>query len=259
MRFIKSNTGFVLVELIIVTVILGAVFPLSIFFIDSMKAAQETKIQQSANYLAQKFMEEYKAKDLATITATTEPIKTVINGKNLYTSVAVEHFLEPVEATNYIGKVEITSSAVGLKTIRINDTSFDDSWEEYILRLTENRLYLSAKTPENEYNLGSVAINLPVEDPELNIFVSNDPYMILNVKNELADKKLIINKIETVVEGNPNFSLPILEGKVAIRDSELIEGYERGYNLIITVKNEDNVELAKLAQTRMINWSLSQK
>ncbi|MDD4666143.1 MAG: type II secretion system protein, partial [Clostridia bacterium] len=221
MRFIKKEAGFVLVELIIVTVILGAVFPLSIYFINSMKAARETKIQQTANYLAQKYMEEYKAKDLAVIVPTEEEepvelIQTTINGRLFCVSAAIKPFLDPLDAANCIGNMEIISNEGSAITIKMDNSNISAvQGEIYTLRLTSDhstRFELFKDEAESELYVFSVT--LPAgepglePDPELNLYVKNDPDFTLEVKNELEDRKLIINKIEEkTADESPKFTL----------------------------------------------------
>ncbi|MGI6587633.1 MAG: type IV pilus modification PilV family protein [Peptococcia bacterium] len=266
MRCIKKNAGFVLVELIIVTVILGAVFPLSVYFIDAMKAARETKIQQTANHLAQKYMEDYKQKDLEAIAPLENeepsvPSEEIINGRSFYVSVATEQFLVPVENENWIGNVEIANSSTSGITIQMgNSSSGVTPGEAYTLRISELIMELLNATGDQ---LCSAAITLPVDgEPELNLFITNNPRLTLNVENTL-DKKLIINKAEKKnadgSEANPDFALSTKQGKVEIRDDESVEGYKRGVNIIVTVKDQDDEVLAEVAQTRLIEWVSSQK
>jgi type II secretory pathway pseudopilin PulG len=277
MRFIKKEAGFVLVELIIVTVILGAVFPLSIYFINSMKAARETKIQQTANYLAQKYMEEYKAKDLAVIVPTEEEpvelIQTTINGRLFCVSAAIKPFLDPVDAANCIGNMEIISNEGSAITIKMDNSNIPAvQGETYTLRLTgdpRTRFELFKDEAESEPYVFSVT--LPAgepglePDPELNLYIKNiknDPGFTLEVKNELEDRKLIINRIEekTANESpaNPKFTLDVVQGKVKICNREPIEAYQQGAHIIITVKDKNDKVLAEVVQTRFIEWTSSQ-
>jgi type II secretory pathway pseudopilin PulG len=275
MRFIKKEAGFVLVELIIVTVILGAVFPLSIYFINSMKAARETKIQQTANYLAQKYMEEYKAKDLVGIVPTEEGeaeelIQTTINGRLFCVSAAIKPFLAPLDAANCIGNMEIISPGGSTITIKMDNSNISAvQGETYTLRLTDDpSIHFELFKDEAEPELYVFSVTLPAgepglePDPELNLYIKNDPGFTLEVKNELEDRKLIINKIEekTADESpaNPKFTLDVVQGKVKICNREPIEAYQQGAHIIITVKDKNDKVLAEAVQTRFIEWTSSQ-
>ena len=58
----NKEKGFTLIEVLIAAVILCAIFPLTNYFLNSMRTNNTTEVQQTANYLCQKYMEDYKAK-----------------------------------------------------------------------------------------------------------------------------------------------------------------------------------------------------
>ena len=260
MRFLKGKTGFILVELIIATAILAAVIPLSKFFIDTMKATRETKIRQTATHLAQTYMEEYKSLGLEVI-KNIEDEKEEVDGREYYVSVEKTPFLASGDSENCLGSINITK--VSDSEIRLQVVSTKSDGEsisssalpnyEYTLEINDAQIKL---WQGEAYN--SIATISPQGEPELNLFVENNPKLTLNVKNNL-DKNLIINSMAV---GSDLFKLVVKQGKVGVRDNESIEDYQRGAHIIVTVKDKagDAGEiLAEVAQTRLIEWAESKE
>jgi type II secretory pathway pseudopilin PulG len=281
MRLWKGKAGFILVELIIATAILAAVIPLSKFFIDTIKATREAKIQQTANHLAQKYMEEYKGKSLPELYAVLEQ-GTVLNDevkmnkRNYKVSVAVDWVI--VGSASHIGTVWIKKDSVNSVNIKLEsnnqeqireNTFFNDPENPenaYDLKLT-NSNYLDLYSKNDDQVLLTVPFNLPSSEPkELNLVVCGDPVLELNVQNRHDFiEKLIINKTEIEpINETPNFKLFIekdmpkdidIDIDALIRDTEQLEESELGVNIIVTVKDAEDVELVKIAETRKIEWS----
>jgi hypothetical protein len=196
-----------------------------------------------------------------------ELIQTTINGRLFCVSAAIKPFLDPLDAANCIGNMEIISNEGSAITIKMDNSNISAvQGEIYTLRLTSDpntRFELFKDEAESELYVFSVT--LPAgepglePDPELNLYVKNDPDFTLEVKNELEDRKLIINKIEEkTADESPKFTLDAVQGKVEIRNRELTEAYQQGAHIIITVKDKNDKVLAETVQTRFIDWAFSQ-
>lgn len=250
MRTGFKKTGFILVELIIATAILAAVIPLSKFFIDTIRFAREAKIQQTANHLAQLYMEEYKVIDLGDI-ENKEETKSVDN-RDYEIKIIKTPFLTEEEARNCVGGVYISCSStseIGFKFT--NGTTIEPlvlTGGKCLLETTNTQL----KILQNDNLLGSCNISFNGE-PELDLFVEGNPNFTLEIKN-VGDKRLTINRVD--IGNNPNFNLMVKHGKVGIRDDVELKDYQSGAHVVVTVKNKGR-ELAKVSQTRFIEWDKS--
>ena len=274
MRYLRKNVGFVLVELIVVTVILGAIFPLSIYFIDAMKAARETKIQQTANYLAQKYMEEYKQMDLEELAVFLEEavneegeicFEEKINKRDFFIKAVVKEFFVPVQIDGWLGDVKIVFQdnmyQVSLLGNQGGDSGpseadLDDFFAaECILEIDEGKITFTVPGGESSDVFKTANFDFSEDasvEPRLNLHIENVSGLTLNVENKLAEK-LLINKIEKAAD---KFSLKVKAGQVEVHDDQYVEGYRRGVNIIVTVEDQEQGGnlLAEVAQTRFIEW-----
>ncbi len=250
MRTGFKKTGFVLIELIIATAILAAVIPLSKFFIDTIKFAREAKIQQTANHLAQLYMEEYKVIDLKEIDER-EETKTVDKRKYVI-SIEKDPFLIKKERKNFIGKIHVypkSDSEMGLKFI--NDTVIEPlllKGDKCLLEISDTLLKLSQETCDLTLS--------PEGEPVLDLFVENNPDLTLNIKYT-GTRKLLINRVD--LGNNPDFKLVVKHGKVGVFENEELMDYQRGAHLLVIVKNNLNEELTRISQTRFIEWAESRE
>ena len=247
MRTGFKKTGFILVELIIATAILAAVIPLSKFFIDTIRFAREAKIQQTANHLAQLYMEEYKVIALEDI-QNKEETKSVDN-RDYEIKIIKTPFLTEGESRNCIGEVHISresSSQIGVK-FKANQFMFLNN-EKCLLEATNTLL----KLWKNNSQLSSSSISFN-DELELDLFVEGNPNFTVEIKN-VGDKRLTINRVD--IGNNPNFNLMVKHGKVGIRDDVELKDYQSGAHVVVTVKNKGR-ELAKVSQTRFIEWDKS--
>ncbi len=250
MHYYKREDGFSLVEVLLATLILCAVIPLTNYFINSMKTNNKTELQQTANYVAQKYMEEYKAKSLneyatidnAFVDADTE----------LYVNIEVvldepiDPFAGSMSVTGYFGgSIDIGLGSLTYSGATDGDTlvlriSADGTDEKLILEKTDGTLLLSTKlkpvTPASADRL--ISINLEEEQQ-----------LTLNVINSLLSNRWVVIKIENPC---PNFILNN-EGKVSLTTNELTT--ESGARITVTVRKDSDPAseiLAKATQARKI-------
>ena len=269
MRLRKGKAGFILIELIIATAILAAVIPLSKFFINSVKASNEAKIQQTANHIAQQYIEEYKAKDLNELYGITPDDYQIehtenINGK--IWSVLVDLDWNPIETSGLLGTVKISQDGSNINVVLSNSNA---TRSFSVVAGTSHSLKLD-NAKRLIWDPGTFSIEFPVttdEPKQLNLIVNNNPDLDLTLRNCLSSiEQLIINKTEnpeatrfkldvydpgTVVEGETESEESI---DVTIRDTQQIEPSELGVNISVTVKDDNDIEFAKIAETRKLEW-----
>ena len=263
MRLLKGKAGFILVELIIATAILAAVIPLSKLFINTVKASNEAKIQQTANHLAQQYIEEYKARDLKELydmTPTDNRIEHTENMNGKLWNVLVDLDWNPVETRGLLGTVTISKDGSNIEVELSNSLDPPRSFSvvagtEHVLKLDHDKRLI--------WDPGSFSIEVPVtadEPKQLNLIINNNPDLQLTLRNCLTDiKQLIINKTEDPEAAN--FQLAVAEPEeeesinVIIRDTQQVEPSELGVNITVTVKDENGTEIfAKIAETRKLEW-----
>lgn len=263
MHQLKGKAGFILIELIIATAILAAVIPLSKFFIDAVRASNEAKIQQAANNLAQRYLEEYKAKSIDAISSLDNQ-EEEIDGKEYLVNVDLD-WISVEESNNVIATVLIAKESetevnvtlsnnegavVGPFTVLANNT--------YALRFDNNDRLIWVADDDNFITITDVT----GEEKHLNLIVKGNPQITVDLQNRLDSiYKLVINKTEDPAA--PDFSLTIEEEAGAdedmnidalIRETAQLEHNEKGVNIIVTVADKDSNVLARIAETRKIEW-----
>ena len=261
MRLLKGKAGFILVELIIATALLAAVIPLSRLFINTVKASNEAKIQQTANHIAQRYIEEYKAKDLNELFGVTPDdyqIEHTENTNGKIWKVLVDLDWNPVQTSGLLGTVMISQEGSNINVdlaSSLGERSFS------VVAGTSHSLKLD-NTKRLIWDSDSFSIEVPVttdEPKQLNLLVNNNPDLDLTLRNCLSSiAQLIINKTE-----NPEatkFNLEIYEPEeeesinVIIRDTQQIEPSELGVNITVRVQDDNGIEFTKIAETRKLEW-----
>ncbi|NLO76363.1 MAG: type II secretion system protein [Clostridia bacterium] len=268
MRLLKEKAGFILVELIIATAILAAVIPLSKFFMDTIRASNETKIQQTANHIAQQYLEEYKAKDMNEITAITNQVE-IVNGKEYKVSVALEWL--PIEIKGLLGTVTISKDTESGIDIELSSLAEGSPRKYHCLSGSSHTLKFEPLGSRScmKWGTNEPGVELPniADEPkqkQLNLIVIDNPSIEVNIKNRTKIEQLLINKTEIKPDSEAsNFKIYVEEDlendaeintDVIIRDTEQVGQNELGVNIIVTVNDADNHELVKIAETRKIEW-----
>lgn len=254
MQFLKDKTGFSLIELVVALVILSIIIPLSAFFINSMKTNDLTEEQQSANHVAQKYMEEYKAKrleELQSLAGSSGFVKDL--NTDYYVNVTVELVAVPKLET-VTGDIKITKAS-GAPQITLGGTSYvANSGDTLILVVENSRLKLKSGA-ETKISKSFTSSSSKLF---LNIIVENNPELTLKVQNKLSDKdKMVVFNTTDKENRNKKFKMEPDEGKVLIvintEQPEEAKEYERGADITVIVKDKDNnKELIKLTQTKKI-------
>ncbi len=243
----KRTEGFSLIEMLIATVILCTIIPLTSYFVNSIKTNNKTEVQQTANHLVQKYMETYKAKDLATFTA--EDYKTVDPETGLNVYVKVE--LESVKDLS-VGEIRIEDVLGANTEIKMGNKSTDPQFsvndnEILSLRIKKNgsveELQLKKKSGGSWKSINLENVTPESADRIIKLELKNDPKITINAENKLS--QWVIFNIEN---DSPNFVLN-REGKISSVNS--VASSERGATVTVTVKDKnDSEELAKAAQNR---------
>ncbi|MDD2401128.1 MAG: type II secretion system protein [Clostridia bacterium] len=265
MHIIKDTRGFTLIEVLIAAVIFATVLPLSMYFVDCIRINNKTKIQQEANNLAQRYMEEYKGKSVGDIIADLDSNATEVREGKEYTIDEGNGFEVNVELeydemiVSKMGRMEIEKRLVfGDLVIIVRKESGDFAWiidngESYELKI-EVDINGSPKltiSDSNSVSKGSTVLDNIDPNPRiLEIVVEEDVNLTFDVYNEMASKFIICKDIDDSATFNLNINL----GEVEVRDLYQIDEYERGADITVTVeysKYEDEFkELAKMSQTR---------
>ena len=263
----KRIEGFSLIEVLIATVLLCTIIPLTSYFVSSIKTNNKTELQQTANHVAQKYMEDYKAKALADIAAV------VPAGAEEYTytkvdsetglNVHIKVKLESVENSS-VGEIKITARLGANIEIKMGNKSSDPSFnvkDNDILNLriikegSVEKLQLKKKSGGSweSINLKEVTPRSADRIIKLTVIADSDappnkgPVITIEAKNELPPSWWVIFNI-TGADDCPNFILK-REGNIVNVDN--VASPERGATVTIMVKDKDDSEvLAMAAQNR---------
>jgi prepilin-type N-terminal cleavage/methylation domain-containing protein len=237
----KNSAGFSLIEVLIATVVLCTIIPLTSYFVSSMKTNKKTELYQKANYVAQKYMEEYKAKDVKDIVVgditdeSVEGLKVFINVKEEIVEGGEAKRLEIEKISAFLLKLR-DLSAGGEQEISFNDPLEMTVKLDYGVRkifITDRSFALSGEKVILSFkNFGGSSI-------------------AVDVANELeADPSSGLQPMVTIY--NPNaFSINNLGGRFMIINSS---PDNRRVTITVTVKNVKGEELVKIAQNRMIPY-----
>lgn len=256
MFYCKREDGFSLIEVLIATIVLCTIIPLTNYFINSMKTNNKTELQQTANYVAQKYMEEYKAKKLNEYTPMNDvKITDWETGFSVTINVLLDTIIEPYAAKMIVmghigssvdidlGGTSITGAVDGdTLVLRVIDTGTPPNLEEKV------RLEKLDGTEIETINLQTPT---PIcADRLISLTVKDDPEITINAINELPSSRWVVfvmNKVGSC----PNFVLNN-EGKISTTNTAVTT--ERGARITVTVKKDDSDSeiLAKVTQARKI-------
>lgn len=249
MHFLKDRAGFSLIELVVALVILSIIIPLSAFFINSMKTNDLTEEQQTANHVAQKYMEGFKAKSLKELQDAAGSSDFVDSDTKYHVKVTVD--IAPVpELETIIGEVEITKEG-GKPKITFGGTSYIANNGENVILVIEGEKLKLKKGTDTKISMSLTPASLAPNTLVFSLVVKNDPKLKLKIKNKLSAKTMVLN----TTKENPgsNFEMETDEGKILILNTKQAEKYERGANITVIVKDKNNdKELLKIMQSRKI-------
>lgn len=256
MFYCKREDGFSLIEVLIATIVLCTIIPLTNYFINSMKTNNKTELQQTANYVAQKYMEEYKAKKLDEYTTMNDvKITDPETGFSVTINVLLDTIIEPYAAkmivTGHIGSsvdidlggTSITGAVDGdALVLRVIDTGTPPNLEEKV-RLE--------KLNGDEIETINLKTPTPIcADRLISLTVKDDPEITINAINELPSSRWVVF-VMNEVGPCPNFVLN-KEGKISTTNTAVTT--ERGARITVTVKknSSDSEILTKVTQARKI-------
>lgn len=251
MTYRKREDGFSLIEVLIATIILCTIIPLTSYFLNSMKTNNKTELQQTANYVAQKYMEEYKAKSLVDLAALwpTSPISLIDPETGLDVEIYIE--LDPI-VDPYAGRISVTGYSGSFVDINLDGTPYAGATDgdTYILKIHK-------PGSKEELQLGKedgtgVVQSFELKDVKpacanrlIRLTIKDDPEVTFKVKNELPDDLWVVFLMDTV-NPSPHFVLEV-EGKATSSTNTV--STERGAKITVTVK-KGLEELTKVAQAR---------
>jgi type II secretory pathway pseudopilin PulG len=265
----KREEGFSLIEVLIATVLLCTIIPLTSYFVSSIKTNNKTELQQTANHVVQKYMEDFKAKTLADITAMVPTgaeeytYKKVDSETGLNAHVKVK--LESAEDST-VGEIKITALLGTRIKIKMGNESSDSSFNVTDNDILNLRIIKdgSVEKLQMESDSGVVlgSITLKGVTPrsaeriiKLTLIADSDappkkgPVITIKAKNELPPSWWVIFNIKGA-DDCPNFILK-REGNIVNVDN--VASPERGATVTIMIKDKNDSEvLAMAAQNRKI-------
>lgn len=256
MLFSKREGGFSLIEVLIATVVLCTIIPLTSYFINSMKTNKKTELQQTANYVAQKYMEEYKAKSLSDYSTMGDDSTDTFTDTETGLYVSIRVLLDEAHDPS-VGSMNVTGyfgSSIDIKLGSSSPYSGATAGDTLVLRVLDTG---TAEEMQLEKTDGTILKTTELEtvtpicaDRLIFINVKDDPQLTLNVINELPSSRWVVFKIN---EANtcPNFILN-KDGKVGLTTDAVTT--EKGARITVTVKKDIMATeiLAKATQARKI-------
>lgn len=242
----RNSDGFSLIEILIATVILCTIIPLTSYFVNSMKTNKKTELHQKANYIAQKYMEEYKAKDIETISAGELVDTTSVPGLRVVVKVE-EEIVESMEAKRF----KIEKSSLGLLTIHDlgGGTSQDISYSDSSGPL---KMTVSLDFGIEKFFIADKPFAFE-DGKKVILFFENfgaNPISV-EVENKLdPDPVTSIQPIVTIY--NPDsFDIDNVGGRLMIINAS---PDNKRITITVTVYDSEGEELLKVSQNRMIRY-----
>mgnify|MGYP001021494422 CR=1 FL=1 len=242
----KNSAGFSLIEVLIATVVLCTIIPLTSYFVSSMKTNKKTELYQEANYITQKYMEEYKAKDIEDIIAEEFDDTTSVPGLRVNVKVE-EEIVESITAKRF----EIERSSPYALTIRdlgagtSQSISYSDTSGP--LQMTADLFYGVEK-----FAIADQTFNFEAGKKVILFFKNfgTNPISV-DVENKLAPD-LTTGIQPTVTIYNPNsFTINNVGGRLMIINAS---PDNKRYTITVTAFDSNGEELLKVSQNRMIRY-----
>lgn len=261
LKRLKNKNGITLVELLITLAVLGIVIiPLSRLMINSVKINTDSRIFMEANYIAQTFMENWKAKNLTDL-MNTEQLQSLNQGNAItlnenYSDYIVETKITPILLYSITDTNTYTADAL----IKINET--DNKLGIYngsgIILSEQNLLsaydiYIEKSVNTNQISISGISIDgSNTDNAILQIVCENQADVMLNVYNR-TDKEAIIYVIKTKQAENSNISVIAQAGNIKTENS-VVQPYNNNlYEIQITVKNNEKA-LTTLKGSKLIEF-----
>ncbi|MGB7606081.1 MAG: prepilin-type N-terminal cleavage/methylation domain-containing protein [Lutisporaceae bacterium] len=261
LKHLKNKKGVTLIEILITLTILGIVIiPLSGLLINSVKINTDSRIFMEANYIAQTFIENWKAKNLSSLMDETQ-IQSLNDGNVItlteaYQGYIVETMITPIVQYSTVDTNSYTVDAL----IKINET--DDKlsiYNESGIMLSEQNLmptydiYIEKPVSTNQISISGITISaLSTESAILQILCVNQADVIFNIYNR-TDKDAIIYVIKTKQAENANISILAQVGNVK-SESSIVQPYNNNlYEIQITVKKNEKA-LTTLKGSKLIEF-----
>lgn len=261
LKHLKNKKGVTLIEILITLTILGIVIiPLSGLLINSVKINTDSRIFMEANYIAQTFIENWKAKNLSSLFDETQ-IQSLNDGNVItlteaYQGYIVETMITPIVQYSTVDTNSYTVDAL----IKINETNDKLSiYKEFGIMLSEQNLmptydiYIEKPVSTNQISIAGITINaLSIDSAILQIVCVNQADVTFNIYNR-TDKEAAIYVIKTKQAENSNISILAQVGNVK-SESSIVQPYNNNlYEIQVTVKKNEKA-LTTLKGSKLIEF-----
>lgn len=261
LKYLKNKNGVTLIELLITLVILGIVIvPLSGLLINSVKINTDSRNVMEANYIAQTFIENWKAKNLSSLMDEAQ-IQSLNDGNAItlteaYQSYMVETMITPIVQYSTAEAINYTADAI----IKINETdNMLSIYKEPEMMISEQSLlpaydiYIDKPISTNQITMSGIVISaLSTDSAILQIECLNQADVIFNIYNR-TDKDAIIYVIKTKQAESANISILAQAGSVQ-SESSILQPYDNNlYEIQVTVKRNEKA-LTTLKGSKLIEF-----
>lgn len=258
---LKNKKGVTLIELLITLVILGIVImPLSGLLINSVKINTDSRNVMEANYIAQTFIENWKAKNLSSLMDEAQ-IQSLNDGNVItlteaYKGYIVETMITPIVQYSTAETINYTADAI----IKINETdNMLSIYKESEMMISEQSLlpaydiYIDKPISTNQITMSGIVINaLSTDSAILQIECLNQADVIFNIYNR-TDEDAIIYVIKTKQAESANISILAQAGSVQ-SESSILQPYDNNlYEIQVTVKRNEKA-LTTLKGSKLIEF-----
>ncbi len=261
LKHLKNKKGVTLIEILITLTVLSIVIiPLSRLLINSVKINTDSRIFMETNYIAQTYMENWKAKNLSSLMDEAQ-IQSLNEGNAItlteaYKDYTVETKVTPIVQYSMGDADTYATDAL----IKINGTDNKLSiYKEAGIKLTEQTLmptydiYIEKPESTNQITMSGLTINtLSSDSVILQVVCENQADVIFNIYNR-TDKKALIYVIKTKQAENADISILAQVGNVKT-ESSIVQQYNNNlYEILITVKQNEKA-LTTLKGSKLIEF-----
>ncbi|MGI6533071.1 MAG: type IV pilus modification PilV family protein [Peptococcia bacterium] len=251
----NKEKGFTLIEVLIAAVILCAIFPLTNYFLNSMRTNNTTEVQQTANYLCQKYMEDYKAKSKEEL----NPGTYNFDEEGLHITVQIERDT-PEDEVDSITFNQRFCECQEILTL-VHEGHESDTFtvgDEVLMKIHDRAGKVMVSFLKGNSTLKE--IQLSNDGNRLIIYTRNDPQLTINVKNSLpvdgsgAQPKFYVYDLSEPNKNRFKIKKATDPGEVEISKDPPYLSQIAGATIKVLVSDDKGNVLAKAGQTRKIGF-----